>query len=469
MGRHFPVFFLVGALACSATELVGAPDGSGDAASEADAPTLDAPDAPDAAEASDVVLEPAPAIDTWILHVDSEGSSSRATACTVTGDGGLALAGSWEREVGDSGPSVWIAKLDADGALGWSLSAARADTVEGLAEGSDGSLVAAGVTHGFLGGSADAFLLRLDSYGTPIRQRALSHMENDVALDIGAMPDGGYAVVGMASGIDEYEGSLWILALDSELGIEWEKRLDLAPVDYEGGSLAVSSSGDLIVAARSRFLDTVWLGRLGPLGGMIWQKLVTGSIPGSIIDYVGIGVSEMTNGDIVLAVSGGTGVTLLRFEASGALLGQLRLVGTSGQAMTRGSAGRVLVAGNAYYPETHNVFMLGIDVDGTVAWRKDVQDVSGWVPFWMGRTRDGGAVAVVGNAMRTWVVKLAEDGDFHGACDMLAEVPTSVYMSSFVVEEALRPSEDASMMSTSYDLIILEAPAEVVRDCPPDG
>ncbi len=232
--------------------------------------------------------------DFWIVKLDNEGNvewqktlggsgDDVANSVVVTPDGGYIVAGEtnsndgdvignhggWERD-------FWVVKLDNEGNIEWQRVLGRSgdDRAESVAILPDGRCVVAGYTDSNDGDVkgwhegydvafhpySDFWVIKLNSKGKIEWQKTLGGSDMDYAYSIAATTDGGYIVVGGTysndgdvsklhekSGYSVQRGSdFWIVKLDSERNIEWQKKLGSS--DYESAyHVLVLPEGEYIV------------------------------------------------------------------------------------------------------------------------------------------------------------------------------------------------------------------------------
>ena len=160
----------------------------------------------------------------WIVKLDLDGDiqwqrtygqgiSVKAHSIQQTSDEGYIFAG----YIFTSGSSddVWIVKLDLDGDIEWqrTYGGSSIDKAYSIQQTSDGGYIVAGETWSLGANPYDFWILKLDSNGDIIWQRAYGGSGIERAYSIQQTSDGGYIVAG------ETASDLWVLKLDSSLGL----------------------------------------------------------------------------------------------------------------------------------------------------------------------------------------------------------------------------------------------------------
>jgi len=94
-------------------------------------------------------------------------------------------------------------------------------TATGLAIGSDGSIMIAGVTGTY--GNHDALLVKTDAEGNLLWQKTYGGGADDYATDIIATNDGCFAIAGVISSYGAGSSDAWLLKVDAGGNLLWEK------------------------------------------------------------------------------------------------------------------------------------------------------------------------------------------------------------------------------------------------------
>ncbi|MEM1512563.1 MAG: hypothetical protein QXN15_08415 [Candidatus Jordarchaeales archaeon] len=115
----------------------------------------------------------------------------------------------------------------------------------------DGGCIVVGKTNSFGSGDYDFWVLKLDSNGTIQWQKAYGGTGEDVALSVAVAGDGdGYAVAGYTNSLGASSYDFWVLKLNSTGGVEWQKSYGGASFDY-AYSVTFDSEGKIVVAGYS--------------------------------------------------------------------------------------------------------------------------------------------------------------------------------------------------------------------------
>ncbi|WP_278379051.1 T9SS type A sorting domain-containing protein [Chryseobacterium arthrosphaerae] len=160
----------------------------------------------------------------------------------------------------------WIVKLDESGNIQWekSLVGNLADAAESIRQTQDGGYIVAGGSNSVNSEVPTAFgvsnycVARLDANGNPLWQRYFGGNGNDYAYSVQQTSDGGYIVAGEAASgnITGNHGSAdyWIVKLDTSGNMQWQKSLGGNAFD-QAYSIQQTTDGGYIVAGGSFSAD----------------------------------------------------------------------------------------------------------------------------------------------------------------------------------------------------------------------
>jgi predicted secreted protein len=197
-----------------------------------------------------------------------------------TKDGGHIISGQFWTPGGNQ-YDFWVLKLNKDGSIAWQKSYGGGgwDIAFSSAETSDGGFIVSGTTSSFGSGGQDVWVLKLDSQGDIVWQKAYGGEMTDYSGTAEQTKDGGYIVVGTSSSFGDSK-DIWILKLDSHGNIEWDKTYGDGADEsdyFRHIPIKQTSDGGYIVAGSSRSFgakgEDFWILRLDKVGNIIWQKI----------------------------------------------------------------------------------------------------------------------------------------------------------------------------------------------------
>jgi uncharacterized delta-60 repeat protein len=232
--------------------------------------------------------------DIWVLKLSSTGAIEwqraygggdydYARCIKQTSDGGYIVGGS-TFSFGAGEKEFWILKLNSAGDIEWQhkYGGDRWDHVSSVQQTNDGGYVFSGCTGSFGAGSVDFWILKLSSAGDIEWQETYGGRHDDKSRSIQQTIDGGYIVAGLTNSFgDGYDEDIWILKLNSEGDIEWQKTYGESR-DDEAQSIQQTIDGGYIVAGWTNsfgdgYDDDIWVLKLSSEGDIEWHKIYGGN------------------------------------------------------------------------------------------------------------------------------------------------------------------------------------------------
>lgn len=230
-----------------------------------------------------------PDLDYWILKLGGAGNvlwqktyggseSDVARDIQVTSDGGFIVAGhTYSYGAGDA--DIWVLKLNSDGDIVWQKTYGDSgyEHATSIQETGDGGFVVAGYTTSFGAGLRDYWVLKLDNTGVPQWRNTYGGSGDDEANAIQQTSDGGFIVAGRTNSFGAGQFDYWVLKLNSNGTIAWQKTYGEAFYDDEARSIQETSDGGYIVVGLARFdfvPDTggdIWILKLTSSGTVLWN------------------------------------------------------------------------------------------------------------------------------------------------------------------------------------------------------
>jgi len=316
--------------------------------------------------------------DLWALKLNSNGaiqwkkviggSNNEYVRCVqLTTDGGYIIAGytaSNNLDVsGNHGGyfDAWIVKLSSNGTMEWQkpLGGSGYDRFWSVQQAADNGFIAVGRTDSQDGdvteikGKIDLWVVKLTEIGDIQWEKSFGGSQDDSAYGVQVTSDGGYIVVGeTASNDGDVTGlhgnvDFWVLKLDAEGNLEWQKTLGGENGDI-GSSVLQTENGDYIVVGFVGSINSgdvtshdemglfdMWVVQLSNNGELIWQKTIGGTNPDYGREVVAtndghflvVGSTDSENGDITS--SNGLGdFWLVKISNTGELMWQKTYGGT---------------------------------------------------------------------------------------------------------------------------------------------
>ena len=273
--------------------------------------------------------------DMWVLKLDKYGkvqwqktfgakyADDQANAIQQTSDGGFIIAGIAAFAPGnyflddkpvfpDVGGSYdfWVLKLDKNGDIQWQrfYGGSSGDEAFSIQQTTDGGYIVAGHTD-FLGsetdtfgaGASDFWVLKLDENGDIQWQKTYGGSGFDEAYAIQQTTDGGFIVAGNTSTFGAGNKDIWILKLDTNGDIQWQKTYGGDSYEYIDGANPIqqTTDGGFIVAGNTITFgagnEDIWILKLDTNGDIQWQKTYGGEY-----SDVGSSIQQTTDGGFIV-------------------------------------------------------------------------------------------------------------------------------------------------------------------------
>lgn len=307
--------------------------------------------------------------DLWVLRFDATGNTAwdktfggpqddgpMQKPLVVLPDGGFALAGMTESKgAGDS--DVWVVKLDRNGDVVWdkAFGGAGEDFAAALTLMPDGGLAVVGYNGSRGAGAIYAWVLRLDADGRLLWEKEFPAQATPqgkilpALYDIAALADGGLVLAGQTKSESGEDVDALVVRLDAKGDVVWDKTYS-GPHDEEASSIVVLPDGGFAAAGGStdgkNKAGLAW--RLDRDGGLLWEKSFGG--PRGWV----FGAKSLADGGLALAgvvatsVGEEKGASVWRLDRDGRLLWQQLIDAPNGGVATTIDAlpdGRLLVGG----------------------------------------------------------------------------------------------------------------------------
>ena len=271
--------------------------------------------------------------DYWVIKLDSSGqiqwqktfggsNYEEANSIIETGDGGFAIAG-YTNSFGAGNSDIWVLKLDSNGQIQWQkiYGGSGNDESKSIIETGDGGFAVAGYTESFGVGNYDYWVIKLDSSGQIQWQKTFGGSYSDRANSIIETGDGGFAVVGGTTSFGT-GSDIWVIKLDSNGQIQWQKIYGGSNYEEAFSIIEIGDGGFAVAGYTESFgagNSDIWVLRLDSNGQIQWQK----SFGGSGDDYRISNIIETSDGGFAIAGvtpsfgAGGDDIWILKLNSSG--------------------------------------------------------------------------------------------------------------------------------------------------------
>ena len=313
-------------------------------------------------------------IDGWVLKLNSDGTvawqhaygdtgSDSVYSVQQTSDGGYIVAG--ETNIFPGIVDGWVLKLNSDGTVAWqhAYGDIGTDRVNSIQQTSDGGYIMAGYTESFGAVNGDAWALKLNSDGTIAWEKSYG-IGTDYAYSIQQTSDGGYIMAG-GTGDDA-----WVLKLNSDGTVMWQKTYGATGYFDIVNSVQQTSDGGYTVAGYTNSFGAGdydgWVLKLNSDGTVAWQK----TYGGTGTDYA-LSIQQTSDGSYIVAGftysfgAGNNDVWVLKLDGNGGI-GGCSITGTSSATVADTSATVLLIGESVVNTSVAAVASSAFVVDTTI-------------------------------------------------------------------------------------------------------
>ncbi len=383
---------------------------------------------------------------TWSALYGEEGAEE-VEGLAATQDGGLVMAGISDSFADENG-DAWVLKVGGEGQTLWQYTYGgdEEDALVDIQQTPDGGWIAAGWTQSFGVEQTDMWVVRLDQEGQPLWAKTYGGPGIEQAWSVALTGDGGYLIAGGTTSFGHGDADYWVLRLDAQGEILWQKTYG-GPGDDGGGGeyeefvvqALVDKEGNYVVAGESASFGAgetdIWVLKLRPDGSVIWQKAYGGEYEESLWRF-----TEVSGGGYLLP---GVSVTfspdfsgdmwVLRLNSDGSIRWQ-KLFGLADdwdEALSVGPTrdGGAVIGGYVEQGgKDWDMSLLRIDAQGDLQWQRRYEYGWDW-PNAIVEMADGSlAVAGVGwdrdhgRDEDLWAMRLTSTGMAAGTCDSIQEL-----------------------------------------------
>ena len=198
-----------------------------------------------------------------------------------TRDGGALLAGE-TTSFGAGGSDLWLVRFDHRGNVLWqkAYGGQEYETLSGVLVMPDDGFLVVGGTNSFGEGSSDAWLLKLDAQGDVEWQKTYGEFQEDEIRHVRFTTGGNIALVGHTSSFGAQGHDYWFMILDNRGEIVSQFRYGGTGEDSAKGLISLAENGYILAGETTSFtsdLEDYWVLRLDRNGMPLWQMILSGS------------------------------------------------------------------------------------------------------------------------------------------------------------------------------------------------
>ena len=241
-----------------------------------------------------------------------------------TKDEGYVISGyTWSKGAGKE--DAWVIKLNNKGDMVWNktFGGYGSDIARSIIQTEDRGYVIIGETQSRGAGGQDAWIIKLDEQGNMEWDKTFGRTSEDWANSIIPTEDGGFTVAGWTSSMGAGKTDVWIVKLDKRGDLVWDKTFGGSEND-EAHSIIQTEEGDYIVVGETKSKGAGdwdgWIIKLDKQGNIQWDKTIGGSYCDSILS-----ITQTKDGNCVAAGwtmskgAGGADVWVIKLDENGNL------------------------------------------------------------------------------------------------------------------------------------------------------
>jgi len=372
-----------------------------------------------------------------------------------TSDGGYIIVGQ-TFSFGAGGGDLLVMKLDSNGNIQWqkTYGGPGEDWAYDVEETQDGGYIVGGGTLSFGAGGNDMWILKLDSHGNVQWQKTyggwgvgIDGLNAEYVHDLAKTSDGGYIVVGGTTSYGAGDRDIWVLKLDSQGNVQWQRTFGSSLFDWAHHVVQTSDGGYIISGATSFGLGflgggwgyDIWVLKLDSQGNIQWQKTYGGwslEAPETIQQtsdggYILVGVTQSFG-------FGPVDMLIIKLDSQGNIQWAKTYVGMGyeiGFYIRQIQDGGYIVSGStsSFGAGGWDLLVLKLDPNGNIQWAKTYGGAANEYPYGavIDQLPDGGYVLVGSTSSfgaggwDIWILKLDSNGDIPG-CGFIASANVSV-------------------------------------------
>ena len=312
--------------------------------------------------------------DTWARAFDAVSTEDRALSIQQTDDGGYIAAG--QARIGSQGDlEVLVLKLRPNGTIEWkkTYGGNGDDIAFSIQKTNSGGYIIAGETRSFNVIGADIWVLNSDASGNILWQKTYGGDGDDKGYSMAKTNDGGYIIGGTTTSFGSNK-DYWVLKLDSNGNIQWQKYYDRGSYD-EIYSIQQTNDGGYVFTGIDEMYccsGQLIIYKLYSNGEVEWTR----EYGGTYADY-GVAIQQISDSGYIVtghtySYSPGVDYWVLRLNSSGDIIWQKAYVlnDSNSRDIKQTFDGGFIVAGEAVLGPIRNCWALKLSSSGDIIWQK---------------------------------------------------------------------------------------------------
>jgi len=342
-------------------------------------------------------------------------------------EGGYVVA-AVTNSTGAGANDIWILRLNSSGGIEWqkTYGGTRNEEPRSIQQTTDGGFIVSGPTNSFGSGANDVWVLKLDSDGTIDWEKTYGGSKADVSHAIEQTADGGYIVAGHTKSFGAGGQDYFVFKLNSTGGVEWQKAYGGPGNDVIRFAKQVSDGGYIAAGFTHSFgsRGDIMVVKLDSEGKMEWDKHYGGlkfEEPSTVL--------EVADGYIVLeqsgSFSGSTDGWMFKVDFAGKIIWQKR-IGAGGfdelSSAKQTPDGGFIVAGEtrSFGISAEDYWVIKFDSSANIEWEKRYGGSRVEEAESVALAADGGYIVAgitktFGSGLRDiWLIKMDSAGNLEG-------------------------------------------------------
>ncbi len=418
---------------------------------------------------------------TWIVTIGGN-KFEDSVELLDTSDGGYLVFGETNNF---STMDMWVIKVGIDGYIEWenTYGGQGGDYPYDIMEVDDGYVIA-GYTTSFGIGDGDGLAMKINMDGSVAWQNTFGHLKTDRFSSIVKSSDNGYLLTGSSQNLNprnDWEGL--VVKLNPDGSLAWQKTYGGQESDHFYKAIQMNDGKYLLYGTTSSFGTVginLWLVMLNSDGSISWEKTYSGQ--NALYDSF---ITDTKDGGFILAGSTYGTVSsvlshdgyLLKLNSSGEIVWQQAygwLYSDSISAVYETIDGDLIATGNLHkFAKTDSdAWLLKLNSEGNLIWQKmyggDVTD-----NFDFGVENLDKSITLLGNTNSfgsgeydIWMVNTDENGDI-GNCDYYSDgiaLPSDI--GTINVTTSAASVQDSDLLYMNSTLVLNNVVLPITDICP---
>ncbi len=308
-------------------------------------------------------------------------SNEQVSGMAIDSLGNIFITGSAGRYGGEDDDNIFLLKYNSGGNLVWNITWGQSDYdySSGIAIDSTGNAFITGRTESYGAGHSDVFILKYNSSGDLLWGKIWGGSDDEWAPKIAIDASGNVFISGSTESYGEGYSDVFLVKYDSSGNLLWDKAWGGSERDL-GIGIALDDSGNAFIMGWTLSYgagsEDVFLLKYNSSGNLLWNK----TWGGSGYEYAYEIALDASGNTFITGVTssygaGHSSVFLLKYDPSGNLLWDKTWGGSSGETgreLAIDASGNVYITGEtaSFGAGYSDAFILKYDSSGNLLWDK---------------------------------------------------------------------------------------------------